>query len=304
MKINRMVEIITILLNKKMVTAKELADRFEVSVRTIYRDIDILSGAGIPIYTSKGNGGGIALLEHYTLDKAVISESESQSLMLGLTALKATNYPNIDKMLEKLSAVFKQRELSDWIEVDFTPWGVNPNSYHKFEDIKQGILYKKVLEFDYINTSHERIKRKVEPIKLIFKSKEWYMWGFCRMRNEFRLFKLSRIRDHVLQDEVFERKSMKLGVENQEAYETPKGQALLRLRFKEAALYRLYDEFDDEFIQNNEDGTYEVTVDFPEGEWVYGYILSFGGDVEVIEPVHIRAIIMQKLDEAIKRYRD
>jgi len=293
---------ITILLNKKTVTAKELAERFEVSTRTIYRDIDVLSGAGVPIYTNKGSGGGISLLEHYTLDKAVISDHESESLMLGLTTLKATNYPDIDKMLEKLSAVFKQQEPQDWVEVDFTPWGTSPNSYHKFDDIKHAILYRQVLEFDYVNTSHQKIKRKVEPLKLIFKSKEWYMWGFCKMREEFRLFKLSRIRNHRILSEIFERKSIKDEREEHYRHETPVKQIQLRLRFKEEALYRVYDEFDDQYIQKNKDGTYEVTVDFPEGEWVYGYILSFGGEVEVIEPLHIRAVIMQKLKEALKKY--
>lgn len=302
MKINRMIEMITILLNKKMVTAKELAERFEVSTRTIYRDIDALSGAGVPIYTNKGNGGGISLLENYTLDKAVISDYESESLMLGLTTLKAVNYPDIDKMLEKLSAVFKQHEPSDWVEVDFSPWGTSPNSYHKFDDIKYAILHRQVLEFDYVNAAHQKIKRKVEPLKLIFKSKEWYMWGFCKIRLEYRLFKLSRIKNHILHNEIFERSS-KGDSMKEYLKEVPLEMSFLRLRFKEAALYRIYDEFDDEYIQKNEEGTYEVTVDFPQGEWVYSYILSFGENVEVIEPIHIRDIIKQKLEEIIKLYR-
>lgn len=303
MKINRMIEIVTILLNKKNVTAKELAERFEVSTRTIYRDIDVLSGAGIPIYTNKGNGGGIALLEHYTLDKAVISDKESESLMLGLTTLKAARYPEVDKMLEKLSAVFKQQEANDWVEVDFSPWGADPNSSHKFDDIKHAILNGQILEFDYINAAHEKIKRKVEPLKLIFKSKEWYMWGFCKMRGQFRLFKLSRIRNHTVHHEQFNRDNVKLLQQEPYINDTPEEINTLQLRFKEAALYRIFDDFDDRFIHKNEEGIYEVIVDFPEGEWVYGYILSFGEDVEVIEPQHIRDTIMYKLQAALKVYQ-
>ncbi len=305
MKINRMIEMVTILLNKKAVTAKELAERFEVSTRTIYRDIEVLSGAGVPIYTNKGNGGGIALLDNYTLNKTLISDEESESLMLGLTTLKATNYPDIDKMLEKVSAVFKQHEPSDWVEVDFSPWGGHPNSGNKFDDIKHAILKRRVLEFDYVNAMHEKVKRQVEPIKLVFKSKDWYMWGFCRMRKGFRLFRISRMKDHQVMSETFERQPLKEAFNLQDVEEKARwNETPLRLRFQEAALYRIYDEFDDEYIHKNDDGTYDVVVEFPEGEWVYSYILSFGGDVKVIEPPHIREIIRKRLQEAVNGYND
>jgi predicted DNA-binding transcriptional regulator YafY len=303
MQINRMIEMITILLNKKTVTAKELAERFEVSTRTIYRDIEVLSGAGIPIYTNKGSGGGISLLDHYTLNKTLISDQESESLMVGLATLKATHYPEVDKMLEKIASIFKKNDTSDWIEVDFSAWGADPNTDHKFEDIKGAILQSKLLEFEYINSMQQKAKRQVEPLKLIFKSKEWYMWGFCNMRQELRLFKLSRIKNHKVQKEGFERQQDKLGITIDYFQDKASKAAItLKLRFKEGALYRLYDDFEDNLIQKNEDGTYEVIISFPEGEWLWGYILSYGSDVEVLEPKAVRELISRKLHAAALSY--
>jgi len=122
MQINRLLEIVTILLNRKTVTAKELANRFGVSTRTIYRDIDALSCAGVPVYTNRGNSGGIALLEDYTLNKALLSKSESEGLLLAIKAMGATSYPEAGAILDKIGSIFKGNKAHDWIEVDFEGW--------------------------------------------------------------------------------------------------------------------------------------------------------------------------------------
>ena len=132
MKINRLIEIITILLNRPA-TAKELADRFGVSTRTIYRDVDALSSAGVPIYTDKGKGGGISLLEDYTLNKTMLSKSESDGLILALKAMGATDYPEADAILEKIGSIFKSNVAHDWIEVYFESWSGKVNE----EQIRQ-----------------------------------------------------------------------------------------------------------------------------------------------------------------------
>ena len=106
MKINRLFEITTILLNKGTVTAKELADRFGVSTRTIFRDIDVLSSAGVPVYMKKGSGGGISILENYVFSRTLISDQESESLLLAVKTLQATQYPEVDMVLGKMGAIF------------------------------------------------------------------------------------------------------------------------------------------------------------------------------------------------------
>ncbi|MCL2747460.1 MAG: HTH domain-containing protein, partial [Oscillospiraceae bacterium] len=127
MKINRLLEIVTILLNRETVTAKELADRFDVSARTIYRDIDALSSAGVPVYTNKGNNGGISLLEDYTLNKAWLSKNESEGLLLALKTMGATSYPEANAIIDKLGSIFKSSQAHDWIEVNFEGWSSKVN---------------------------------------------------------------------------------------------------------------------------------------------------------------------------------
>lgn len=173
MKINRLYEITTILLNKGTVTAKELADRFNVSTRTIYRDIDVLSTAGVPVYMNKGSGGGIALLENYAMNRALISEAESESLLIALKTLQATQYPQVDRALEKIGVLFKKVPDYDWVEVDFSPWGTVANEKNKFNEIKQAMLQRKVIRFAYVSGEGHRSNRLAEPVKLIFKENAW-----------------------------------------------------------------------------------------------------------------------------------
>lgn len=301
MKIERLLEIIIILLNKGTVTAKDLADRFDVSTRTIYRDIDVLSAAGVPVFTNKGNRGGISLLENYALNKTLISEHESESLLFALKTLQATQYPEIDKILDKIGAVFRNSNSADWVYIDFSPWGSNPNEYNKFIDIKKAILECKVILFDYVNSEGKKSKRSMEPMRLIFKGQSWYLWGYCRIRQDFRTFRITRIKNVVIIDELFERKNPKR-IENPETKEVPKTMVTLKLKFYPEVLYRLYDDFEHEIIIKNNDGSYSVTVTFPEDEWVYGYIMSFGCYVEVLEPEHIRKIIKDRMRKALEFY--
>ena len=168
MKSNPLFEITTILLNKGTITARELADRFGVSTRTIYRDIDVLSSVGVPVYMNKGNGGGIHLLENYTLNRTLISERESENLLLAFNTLRATQYPELDIALEKMGAIFKNAANHDWVEVDFSPWGSLPNEKNKFNDIKRAMLGRNVIRFDYVNGEGHRSIRLAEPEKPIF----------------------------------------------------------------------------------------------------------------------------------------
>jgi predicted DNA-binding transcriptional regulator YafY len=302
MKINRLLAITISLLNKTSVTAAELAERFEVSTRTIYRDIEVLSGAGVPVYTNKGHGGGISLLEEYTLNKALISEKESQSLLLALKALEATKYPDMGVISEKIGAIFKNRVAEDWIQIDFSCWGSQPNEDNRFTDIKKAILQHNVICFEYVNSAGNKTTREVEPEKLIYKGYAWYLVGYCCLRGEFRLFRISRIKNVQISSKFFTpRNNVDKKVEDSTG--SSKNVVELKLRFRKEALYRLYDDFDQEKIKSNSDGTFDVTMTFPEDEWVYGYILGFGCYVEVLEPDRIRQIIRNKLQKTLNYYQ-
>jgi predicted DNA-binding transcriptional regulator YafY len=301
MKINRLLEITLILLNKKSVTAGELAERFGVSTRTIYRDIDELSVAGVPVFTNKGSGGGISLLDSYAINKAMLTEHERDSLLLALKTLQATKYPEIDAILEKIGAIFKKAAASDWVQIEFSSWGSGPNEENKFLDIKRAILECKVVTFDYVNADGILSHRKIEPMLLSFKGQAWYVWGYCTTRRDFRTFRISRIRNLLVSDQGFTRRTL-TGVKEEEPAPAPKNQVTLKLRFRPENLFRVYDDYDEQRIVRNPDGTYDVTVTFPEDEWVYGYIMSFGNYVEVLEPPRIRDIIRERMKKALKYY--
>jgi predicted DNA-binding transcriptional regulator YafY len=304
MKINRLLEITLILLNKKTVTAEEMAERFGVSTRTIYRDIDELSSAGVPVFANQGKGGGISLLENYAINRTILTEHERDSLLLALKTLQATRYPEIDAILEKIGAVFKKAAAQDWVQIEFSPWGSGPNDENKFLNIKKAILECKVVVFDYINADGILSRRQVEPMLLLFKGQAWYFWGWCRMKHDFRTFRVSRIKRLEVTGEAFTHRAPESTPKDEVGpAPAPEKPVTLKLRFKPEDLYRVYDDYDEDRITSNENGTYDVTVTFPEDEWVYGYIQSFGPYVEVLEPPRIRKIIRERLEKTMEYYQ-
>ncbi|MEG0388681.1 MAG: WYL domain-containing protein, partial [Niameybacter sp.] len=157
----------------------------------------------------------------------------------------------------------------------------------KFEKIKEGILTRRVISFEYMNSSGEKAIRKVCPLKLFYKGQAWYLKGYCKQKEAHRIFKISRIKKYSILEETFDRGKLLQGM-NQEEH-TPNLESInLTLRFKEEVLYLLYDSYEDKQMTRNEDGTYTVKTSFPKNEWVYFYILSFGSFVEVIEPIQVR----------------
>ena len=146
MQINRLFEIVYILLDKKTITARNLSERFEVSVRTIYRDIDVLCAAGIPVYMSKGKGGGISLLDNFVLNKTILSNNEQNEILAALQSLNALKYPDVDNVISKLGMLFNKEDYS-WIDVDFSHWGSSDKE--KFSLLKTAIVNKKTITFDY-----------------------------------------------------------------------------------------------------------------------------------------------------------
>jgi len=290
-----------ILLNRKDVTAKELADRFNVSTRTIYRDIEALSSAGVPVYTNRGNGGGISLLEGYTLSKAFLSDSEGEGLLLALKTMSVTRYPETQSILDKLGAILKSNNAHDWIDIDFVGWCSNPNEQNRLSIIRDAIINNIVIGFDYINANGDKSSRFVEPCKLSFYTHTWYLTAYCLKRGAHRIFRLSRIKNVQLTAKRFEKRE--ISNEDQEAMQVySKSCVELQLRFSEKVLNRLYDDFGEHFIVKNDDGSFDVTVSMPEDEVAYGYILSFGHYVEVNKPKHVRDIIKNRMKEALKIY--
>ncbi len=299
MHINRLFEIVYILLNKKIVTAQELSDHFEVSRRTIYRDIDELSASGIPIYTNKGKGGGISLLDNYVFNKSILSDKEQIDIISSLQGLSALDVPDIEPVLNKLAVMF-QKNNSSWIDVDFSHWGSSLDEREKFNLFKTSILNRNIVSFDYFSSYGEKTNREVEPLKLLFKSHGWYIYGYCRVKNDYRMFKVTRIKNPVMLEEKFKRDIP------DDIQSSPQNFSFrmikLVIKIDSVMAYRIYDEFDRECVEKNQDGSFTVTAIVPEDEWIYRYVMSYGNNAEVLEPQHIRDIVKIKLEEGLKKY--
>ncbi len=293
MQMTRLFETLYLLLEKRSVTAKELAERFGVSVRTVYRDIEALSIAGIPVFAMRGKGGGIRLSEKYVLDRSLLSASEQSEVLAALKALPA----EAGSVLNKLGGLFRQSAVN-WIEIDFSDWSYSDRE--TFALIKRAILERRLVSFDYFATSGEKTSRTAEPMMLWFKHRSWYLRAFCHIRNAERLFRLSRIKRLKLLPEGFApREAASAAVE-------PDARAALyielKLRIDPAMLYRVYDEFDESMITQNEDGSFTCAASFPEDEWIYGYIFSFGPYAEVLEPEFVRENVIKRLRAGLKEY--
>lgn len=300
MQESRLFKIIYYLLNKGHATAPELAEKFEVSVRTIYRDVDAISSAGIPIYVTTGRNGGIQLLDNYVLDKSLFSESERNEILSSLQSLIAVQYSSADMLLHKLGAIF-QIHLTDWIEVDFSRWGSNVETERKlFNGLKQSIFEKRQIVFDYYSVRAKEM-RQVQPLKLVYKDKTWYLYGFCLLRNNFRIFRLSRIKNMALTKTCFKR-TIEQGTT---IFPPPNDFGTLidlELYFSLEVGFRLYDTLDNSTIQQQENG-YRVNLILPENDWLYDFLMSFGDKVTIIQPQSLRQKIINRYEVALNHHR-
>ena len=298
MQIDRLFQIVLILLNKKTITAKKLSEHFNVSIRTIYRDIEALSFAGIPIYSLRGKNGGIKLLENYVLDKSLLSSKEQNEILYALESLKASNYPDVDEVLKKLNLIFNKS--SDyWIEVDFSRYGSNDNTL--FNNIKKAILNSQAIKFTYFNTNGETSQRTVNPLKIWFKEKAWYLFAYCQKKNEIRQFKINRIKNLTLTNEYFERRLINYNI-NSNDNDISKKIVKIIVEVDKSQAYRVYDEFSEKNISKTENGNFKVIMENYENEWLYGYLLSFGEYLKIIAPERIKNILSHKIEQMKKNY--
>jgi len=300
MQINRLFEIVYLLMNKKQATANELASHFEVSKRTILRDIDTLTTAGIPIYTTQGKGGGIFIQDNFVLNKTFISEDEKKQILFSLQSMAATEFIETDQVLGRLRNFFASPN-KEWIEVDFSRWGHSAADTTKFEMLKNAIINEFAVSFDYLSAYGESKGREVYPLKLSFKSKAWYLQSFCPAENDYRVFKFTRLSNLVVLDKSFKGNDYK--APKIEPPEDPSELCIVdvRLLVSSHAKFRIYDEFAESDIIVNNDGSF--TLRMTQGQWIHDYILSYGTAVEVLEPRYIRDEMLVRIDKIRNRYQ-
>ena len=282
MQNSRLFEIVYILLENGNTTAAKLAEWFEVSVRTIYRDIDALSQAGIPVYAERGKGGGIRLMEGYSIDKSLLSESERSEVLSALQGFSAILGKR--DALGKLSAFFGMDNES-WLDVDLSNWCGSDEDV--FRIIQGAITERYVLSFDYYGPNGAMSSRSILPTKLKFKSKTWYCQGFCLERKAMRIFKISRMKQISVSDRHFDTGDIP-SEDPVENFANSREGTKISLKILGEMAFRIYDDFDESDITRLPDGDFLVEVSYPVDSWVYGLILSYGENAEVIEPQFMR----------------
>ena len=310
MKVDRLVCMIMLLLDKKRIGAQELAEMFEVSPRTIYRDIDAINMAGIPIRSIPGVGGGFEVMPEYKIDKKVFSTNDLSALLMGLSSL--SNILRGDELVHALAKVksfipaskAKEIELkANQICIDLSPWMGNSNIQPYLEIIKIALQEGKLLTFEYVAHHGNKTARTAEPYQLVLKSSHWYLQGYCRKRNDFRLFRLSRMSNLQIQEETFTpRDYQKPILDFAEILETM--QTKIKIRIHKAVMDRTLDFCSYEDFSPDGDEHYLVNFPFIENEYHYDILLSFGDKCECLEPLHIRAEIMRRIHDIATIYEN
>ncbi len=309
MRIDRMLSIVVLLLNRRNITARELSERFEVSIRTVYRDIDAINEAGIPVLSTQGSNGGFSIVENYKLHHQLLTMDNTRAILTALKGIQTTlQDKEIELAMDKIRSLVpreKTDELDqqlDQLVIEYLPWGYGEEFQVKMQQINKAITTNQLLSIDYLSLKREEITRTVEPMTLIFKGYAWYLFAFCRLRNDGRLFRLSRIRSFKILDQTFYRRSISIKDFTKNG-EIDQPMVDLILHFSPFVRLRVEEFFNKEQIKETKDKKLMVEVSFPEGEWVYSMILGFGENVEVIKPERIRSIIKDKVEKIKKLYQ-
>lgn len=297
MKTDRLVSIINILNSKGRVTAKELSERFEVSVKTIQRDMDSISVIGIPIISYKGKNGGYEILEGYKIDKSVITKEQSNLL---INLLKGLEEQYAGKELKNLIGKFEVEENNEnRLIIDFSSWSKGDDLRRIISLIDNAIVNNNVIEFAYMNLSGEITKREIEPYNLVLKGMNWYLYGYCKLRKEMRIFKIRRIKELKVTCKCFEK------IQRDPFLAKDWEGKLIELMLKFYAFDNfIIDEYFSEYkvLKCNENEKI-IKVILPEDNYLYSMILGMGDLVEVIEPIEFRNKIIDKINKINQIYR-
>lgn len=301
MKTDRLVSIIMLLVDKKRVGARELADLFEVSPRTIYRDIDAINMAGIPVCSTPGVGGGFEIMQEYKIDKKVFSAADLSALLMGLSSLSGMmRGEELVHAFAKVKSFIPAGRAKDielkvnQICVDLSPWTGNSTIQPYLEIIKEALQESRLVTFEYVAHHGNKTARTAEPYQLVLKSSHWYLQGYCHKRNDFRLFRLSRMANlHMLEETFTPRDYEKPILGFAEIWETM--QTKIKIRVHKAVMDRVLDYCTYGDFTPDGDEHYIVSFPFIENEYHYDILLSFGDKCECLEPLHIRTEMKRRI---------
>ena len=238
-------------------------------------------------------------MKDFVLDRTLVSDDEKIELLSALQGIQALTDDRQDLLLEKLESIF-QVSTSPWIEVDLTDWRKREGQKELFDKIKQAILEKRRLVITYLGGSGQKMVRTVEPFKLVFKKRDWYLYAYCCLKEDWRFFKLSRIRNYHVTDETVKQKNVMDSVDSSDQVAT---QIEVSLKFSPELAFRVYEDFSEDEISLGKDGSYYVKTLLPEHESLYTYLLSYLDEVEILEPDHLKKELFSRLEKIQKLYK-
>lgn len=308
MQIDQLFEFVYILIDKKQVTAKEMSEHFEVSIRTIHRWIDALSVSGVPIYSQKGRGGGIAISEKFAMDKTVLSEDERLAIVSSVKALNNLSGNPASLVNANLKAAEKLSHLvqsdTDWLEVDFAPWSPEGSEVRNlFGILRDSILKKRQISFEYFTGDGRSEKRTVHPWKLIFRGQAWYLYGWCTSRKAERFFKLTRMRNLIM---TSKEANISINVADSKPARTPEYSAPLiqiKARITQEKVSYLMDSFICSEIKAQKNGWVNVTFTAPDTIWLCEILLSFGPQIKIQSPARLKNKIAEMAEKISELYK-
>ncbi|MED1092382.1 YafY family protein [Bacillus paramycoides] len=303
MKLERLISIIFKLLNNEILSASNLADEFQVSPRTIYRDIEAICAAGIPVVSYQGTNGGFGIIKGYKFDKSLMGSYDILNLITVLSSLSNVfKDKEIEHTIDRLKSLDTSSNFKS-LSVDLESHRTEPNS---LMNLRKAIHEKKVIHFNYISNKNEFTSREVEPIHLHYKFRNWYIYGYCRERQNYREFRLSRmmgvtltqekfLQNHEIKDEVFYSNRNLVGFEDVVIWVSPN------------SLAEVLDQFQNSSKTINDDGSMTITISVYQplqAGWLKSILLSFGSGAKIVKPVELQSILIDEAKKIIKVYED
>lgn len=295
MKIDRLIGILSVLLQKDRTTAPELAEMFEVSRRTVNRDIDDLCRAGIPIQTVQGFGGGISIMEGFSMDRTILTSKDMKMITAGLRSLDSVSGSNYYGLLMEKIKPGSSEVISgnDSILIDLSSYNKDAIT-PKISVIMDAVEERRILSFEYFAPSGYT-HREIEAYYLIYKWSSWYVYGYCLMRKDFRLFKINRMNCVMCGTHTFSpREAEAPDLSIPELYPPEIAvTAAVDPRFK----WRLVEDFGPDCYEEQEDGRLLFSGLFADMEGLTSWILTFGEHIEVLEPAEVRDKLLNIADK-------
>lgn len=302
MKSNRMFGILCILLEREKITVRELAEYFEVSSRTIHRDLLDLSSAGFPVTTQQGIGGGVSLLPNFKYSKSALNKEDMDIILAGVQGFASIDDSiRIKTLLAKLRLGQEDKlMLENDIIIDFTSWNHKSTTIEKIKAIRSAIAMHHLLQIEYYSGSNGYSKRIIEPYKLIFKQEYWYLFGYCTQKQDFRVFKVNRISDLEICDETYNERTEYELPELQSAFSNSDGEKVT-VRMDKTYEFLAIDFFGQENIKVVDNNLF-ITFQTRHTQWVISTFASLGDKAEIIEPETLREEMKEFLQQAKKQY--